>query len=108
MIKIPTKSVKALGVMTVKKIMPRNMPTKAAGRINLRIRQLAFFKNRLIPTKSIAISSGNKIAKASFKVDGLAMSGNESTPKPAPNPLFEIPTTTTLAIAQMKNASEWV
>ena len=69
MIKIPTKSVKALGVMTVKKIMPTNMPTKAAGRISFKIRQLAFFKNRRMPTKSIAISSGNKIAKASFRVD---------------------------------------
>ena len=95
-----------MGVMTVKKIMPNNMPKNAAGRISFRMRQFAFFKNRLIPTKSIAINSGNKTAKASFKVDWLAMSGKESTPKPAPNPLLEIPMTMTLKIAQMKNASE--
>ena len=108
MIKTPTKSVNALGVMTVKKIIPKNKPKNPDGRMSFRIRQFAFFKNRRIPTKSIAINSGNKTAKASFKVDWLAMSGKESTPKPAPKPLFEIPTTITLKIAQMKNASECV
>jgi hypothetical protein len=41
-------------------------------------------------------------------LDWLAINGNDSTPRPAPKPLFEIPTTITLIIAQIKKTKECV
>ena len=92
--------------MIVNKIIPISRPINAGGRINFKIRQSAFLMKRRKPTKSMAISSGNKIAKDSFMLDWLAIKGKDNTPRPAPNPLFEIPTTMTLTIAQMKNTKE--
>ena len=84
------------------------MPIAADGNTRLNIFQFAFRKKRLKPTKSIAMSSGNKIANASAILTWLANKGSESVPSPAPKPLLEMPTSRTLRMAKMKNVKLWV
>ncbi len=104
---MPIERERILGVIAEKKRQPNNIPNAAGNKISLSILQSAFFRKRRNPTKSIAIKSGNKIARASLMLDWLAINGNESTPKPAPNPLLEIPTIKTLIAANTKKIEEW-
>ena len=99
-------SVNTFGVIAVKKIIPRRRPTIAGGVIIFRMRQLALRINLRIPTKSIAIKSGNRIAKASLILDWLAIKGSDRIPRPAPKPLFDTPTMITLITAHTKNMNE--
>ncbi len=100
------ESVNTFGVIAVKKIIPSTTPTIAGGIIIFRMRQLALRINLRIPTKSIAIKSGSKIAKASLMLDWLAIKGSDRMPRPAPKPLFDTPTMMTLVTAHTKNMNE--
>ena len=105
-VKIPMESDSNWGVITEKNKYPMSMPIAAGSKMSFRIRLSALSQNRRRPNISIAISKGSKIAKASVRLDWLAINGGDKTPSPAPKPLFDILTISTLIAAKTKNAAE--